>query len=119
MTKGLRWVYLLLALLGAVAPWQANLEFIQASGGNGFDIQQFIADANINPAARSLSRDLLIGASSITIWIDAEAKRLKVKRWWIALIASFSISFACGAPLFLFLRECRLGELQQQEQETA
>jgi hypothetical protein len=36
-----------------------------------------------------------------------------VKRWWIALIASFSISFACGAPLFLFLREWRLDEIKQ------
>ena len=114
MTNSLRWIYLVLAILGAVLPWQANLEFMQANGGNSFDLQRFIADANINPAARSLSRDLLIGASAITIWIVVEAKRLQVKRWWLALLACFSISFACGAPLFLFLREGRLQQLEQE-----
>ena len=119
MTNGLRWVYLILAILGAVLPWQASLEFMEAASGSGFDLQRFIADANINPAARSLSRDLLIGASAITIWIVAEAKRLQVKRWWLALIACFSISFACGAPLFLFLREGRIKELEQEGASTS
>ncbi|MEB3158137.1 MAG: DUF2834 domain-containing protein [Synechococcus sp.] len=113
MTNPLRWIYLSLALMGAIFPWQANLEFMQAAGGSGFDLQQFIADANINPAARSLSRDLLIGASAVSLWIVVEAKRLQIKHWWVALIACFSISFACGAPLFLFLREGRLSQLEQ------
>ena len=112
MTNPVRWIYLLLAILGAILPWQANLEFMQAQGGAGFDIQQFIADANVNAAARSLSRDLLIGATAVSIWIVVEARRLQVKRWWIALVACFSISFACGAPLFLFLREARLKEME-------
>jgi len=113
MTNGLRWIYLVLAILGAVLPWQANIEFMQANGANGFDVQQFINLANINAASRSLSRDLLIGATAISIWIVTEGRRLQVKRWWIAVIASFSISFACGAPLFLFLREWRLDEINQ------
>ncbi len=115
MTNGLRWLYLILAILGAVLPWQANIEFMQTHGGSGFDIQQFISDANINAAARSLSRDLLVGATAISIWIVAEGRRLQIKRWWLALIASFSISFACGAPLFLYLRECRLDEIKQND----
>ena len=119
MINPVRWIYLLLAILGAVLPWQANLEFMQTQAGAGFDIQQFIADANVNAAARSLSRDLLIGATAVSIWIVAEARRLKVKRWWIALVACFSISFACGAPLFLFLREARLKELELEKGDQA
>ncbi|MGC6483689.1 MAG: DUF2834 domain-containing protein [Synechococcus sp.] len=119
MTNPVRWIYLFLAVLGAVLPWQANLEFMQANSGMGFDLRQFIADANINAAARSLSRDLLIGATAISVWIVMEARRLQVKRWWIALVACFSISFACGAPLFLFLREGRLQELELDEADDA
>ena len=33
MTNPVRWIYLLLAILGGVLPWQANLEFMQAQGG--------------------------------------------------------------------------------------
>ena len=111
-----RWVYLLLALAGAILPWQANLEFLQTHPG-GFDLLAFIQDATINPAARSLSRDLLIAASAFTIWILAEAKRLQVRGWWICLLACVSISFACGGPLFLYLRERRQNELEPELQQ--
>ena len=116
MADGLRWIYLFLAIAGAVLPWQANLDFMAVHGFNSFDIQLFIRDANINAAARSLSRDLVIGATAISIWMVVEGRRLHVKHWWIALITSVSISFACGAPLFLYLRECRLDEIKKSEQ---
>ena len=42
MNKSLPWIYLLLAILGAILPWQANLEFMQMNPGGGFDLQTFI-----------------------------------------------------------------------------
>ena len=65
MNKSLPWIYLLLAILGAILPWQANLEFMQMNPGGGFDLQTFIQDANINAASRSLNRDLLIAATAL------------------------------------------------------
>ena len=111
MNKFLPWIYLVLSVFGAILPWQANLEFMQMNPGGGFDLQTFIQDANINAASRSLNRDLLIAASAFSIWIIAEGKKLEIKGWWITLIMSFSISFACGGPLFLYLRERKLIEL--------
>ena len=107
----LAWLYLALAIAGAILPWLANLDVIRESGGSTFDLARFIAQANANPAAQSLSRDLLIGATAFTIWMVVEAKRLQIKYFWVALLASFGLAFACGAPLFLFLRERRLQEL--------
>ena len=108
MNKFLPWIYLVLSVFGAILPWQANLEFMQMNPGGGFNFQTFIQDANINAASRSLNRDLLIAASAFSIWIIAEGKKLEIKGWWITLIVSFSISFACGGPLFLYLRERKL-----------
>ncbi len=90
----------------------ANIEFIQLYG-NTFDVNKFIELANINPAAQSLSRDLLIGSGAVIIWITAEARRLKMKHLWVILLTTVTISFAFAAPLFLFLRERRLAELEQ------
>ena len=115
MNKFLPWISLVLAVLGAILPWQANLEFMQMNPGGGFDLQTFIQDANINAASRSLNRDLLIAASAFSIWIIAEGKKLEIKGWWITLIMSFSISFACGGPLFLYLRERKLKELNAEQ----
>ena len=112
----LAWLYLGLSVAGAILPWLANLDFIRESNGP-FDLALFIAQANANPAAQSLSRDLLIGATAFTIWMVVEAKRLQIKTFWIALLASFGIAFACGAPLFLFLRERRLLDLSKDQLE--
>lgn len=114
MRKVLVWGYLLLAVLGAVLPWQANLEFMQTASGAGFDLSGFIRDANLTAASRSLSRDLLIAASAFTIWIAIEGRRLQVKGWWITLVLCVTVSFACGGPVFLHLRERRLQELDQE-----
>ena len=62
----LQWIYLLLAIAGAVLPWLANLDFMQSYGAS-FDLGQFVQLANANPAAQSLSRDLAIGATAVVI----------------------------------------------------
>ena len=115
MRNVLIWGYLVLALLGAVLPWQANLEFMQTASGSGFDLGTFIKDANLTAASRSLSRDLIIGAAAFTIWIATEGRRLQVKGWWITLVLCVTVSFACGGPVFLHLRERRLLQLEQAE----
>ena len=115
MRKALPWIYLLLAVLGAILPWKANLEFIAEGGGQAFDLARFIADANSTAASRSLSADLLVGASAVTLWICVEGPRQKIKGWWLAIPLSFGVAFACAAPIFLFLRE---RQLQAQESES-
>jgi len=108
----LSYLYLFLSILGAVLPMMANLEFAREYG-NSFDINNFIALANANPAAQSISRDLLVGASTIFIWIVNESKKLNMKNMWIVYIGTFLIAFAFSAPLFLFLRERRIMELEK------
>ncbi len=104
------WIYLLLAVAGGVLPWLANLEFIR-SAGSTFDLGLFIRQANANPAARSLSSDLAIGATAVTIWMVRESRRLGMRGLGWVLLSCVTIAFAFGAPLFLHLRERRLLEL--------
>tara|TARA_B100000214_G_C23748936_1_gene526780 strand:+ start:161 stop:511 length:351 start_codon:yes stop_codon:yes gene_type:complete len=108
--KWLKWLYLVLAILGAILPTLANIEFAK-SYGPAFDIQLFIQLANNNPAAQSLSRDLLIGSTSVFVWIISESKRLEMKNLWIVILTTFTIAFAFSAPLFLYLRERRIEEM--------
>jgi len=105
--------YLLLAIAGAVLPWLANLEFIHSYGA-AFDLGLFVQLANANPAAASLSRDLAIGATAVTIWMVTESRRLQMRGLGWVLLSCVTLAFACGAPLFLYLRERRLAELARQ-----
>ena len=117
-STSLQVIYLILALLGAVLPWLANLEFIKVHGG-GFDLGLFINLANANPAAQSLSRDLLVSSTAVSIWIVVEARRLKMRGLTATLALCFGVAFACGAPFFLYLRERRLQELSLTNQGPA
>ena len=110
--KWLKWIYLLLALLGAVLPTLANIEFAKTYGPS-FDIKLFIELANDNPASQSLSRDLFIGSTAIFVWIVSESKRLQMKNLWVVILTTFTIAFAFSAPLFLFLRELRIEEMNR------
>ena len=105
------YIYLLLSILGAILPMMANFDFAMEYG-NSFDIKNFISLANANPAAQSISRDLLVGASSVFIWIVNESKKLKIKNMWIVYTGTFLIAFAFSAPFFLFLRERRIIEIE-------
>jgi hypothetical protein len=102
-----------LAVAGGVLPWMANLDFMKTYGAS-FDLSVFVDLANANPAAQSLSRDLLVGASAITVWIVVESRRLQMRHLWIVLLSSVTIAFAFAAPFFLFLRERRLAELARE-----
>ena len=110
--KWLKWVYLFLAILGAIFPTLANFEFVRLYGPM-FDINLFIDLANNNPASQSLSRDLFIGSTAVFFWIISESKRLKMKNLWIVVISTFTIAFAFSAPLFLYLRELRIEEMNR------
>ena len=109
----LAWIYLGLAVAGAVLPWLANLAFLRESG-QPFDLALFVRMANANPAAQSLSRDLAVGATAVTLWMVVESRRLGMRGLVWVLLSCFTIAFAFGAPLFLHLRERRLRELARQ-----
>ncbi len=107
-------VYIALSISGAYLPTYANIQFMKAYGP-GFDISTFIQLANTNPAAQSLSSDLLVLSSSIFIWMCIECRRLQIRHFWVVVLGTFSIAIAFSAPLFLFLRERRILELQNYE----
>jgi len=108
--RWVRYLYLLLALLGGLLPWLANWEFIQDYGA-AFDLSLFVRLAAANPAAASLSRDLAIAATAVTVWMVVESRRLQMRGLVWVLLSCGTIAFAFGAPLFLYLRERRLDEL--------
>ena len=109
----LGWVYLALAVAGGVLPWLANLAFIRSTG-QPFDLSLFVQQANANPAAQSLSRDLAVGATAVTLWMVVESRRLGMRGLGWVLLSCVTVAFAFGAPLFLYLRERRLRELARQ-----
>ncbi|MFN6353545.1 MAG: DUF2834 domain-containing protein [Cyanobacteriota bacterium] len=114
--SSLAWIYLCLAVAGGVLPWLANVAFIRSTG-QPFDLALFVQQANANPAAQSLSRDLAVGATAVTLWMVVESRRLQMRGLVWVLLSCVTVAFAFGAPLFLYLRERRLQELARLARE--
>ena len=104
--RPLEYLYAALTVPGAVLTWYYNLEYIEQAGE--FTVQGFIAGGFANPAAASLSVDLLIVGLAVSIFIVVEARRLGMRFAWLYLLLSINIALAFACPLFLWLRERRL-----------
>lgn len=99
--SGLRWLYLALAIWGAVHPMYWFLTWFFE---NGFDLMGMVDAWHVNAATSGLVWDLTIAAVALTIWAIAETR---VRGNWIAFLAipaTFCIGVSCGLPLYLFLR---------------
>ena len=97
----LRWVWLALALWGAVHPMYYFLSYMAA---NDWSLGQLIDAWYVNDSTTGLTWDLTIAAITLTVWIIAE---VAVRRNWIALLAipaTYCIGVSCGLPLYLYFR---------------
>ncbi|MGR3594317.1 MAG: DUF2834 domain-containing protein [Limimaricola soesokkakensis] len=102
----MRWVWLTLAVWGALHPTRW---FIAWFAQNGYSWSGLFAAWRANPATTGLMWDATIAAVALTLWILSE---VRVRRNWEALAAipaTFLIGIGCGLPLFLFLRTRPLG----------
>lgn len=97
----LRWVYLALAVWGAVQPMVFVGPWLIS---HGFDVSALISAWKASPESAGLYWMLMIVAVSLSIWIWAE---VLVRRNWRALLAlpvTFIFGPGCGLPMYLFLR---------------
>lgn len=97
----LRFVWLALALWGALHPMYYFSQYLMA---NSWSFQALIDAWFVNASTTGLTWDLIIAATTLTLWILAE---VAVRRNWIALLAipaTFCIGVSCGLPLYLYLR---------------
>lgn len=102
--SGLRILYLLLALWGAVHPMYWFVTHMQETGTG---LSGLIDAWYVNASTTGLTWDLTIAAVTLTVWIIAE---VSVRKNWSALVAipaTFCIGVSCGLPLYLYLRSRR------------
>lgn len=100
----LRWVFLVLAVWGAIHPmyW-----FVTHMAETGTGLSGLIDAWYVNASTTGLTWDLTIAAITLTVWVMAES--VQRRDWWalVAVPATFCIGVSCGLPLYLFLRSRR------------
>ena len=108
MSRSSRTLCALYAVLAAAAlftTWSHNLAFF-ASPDAG--IASFVRGAYANPAAASLSSDLLFLTGAAVVWMVVEARRHAIRFVWLYVVLAFAVAISVTFPLFLIARERRL-----------
>jgi hypothetical protein len=97
-------LYLLLVIIGSVAPWSLLLKFILQ---NSFSVSLLIEKALVNYSSSVFVIDLLISILTFFCFAFFELKRLGLSssRLLIYVAATFGVGLSCSLPLFLYLRE--------------
>jgi hypothetical protein len=99
-------VFLLLAILGVAATWYFNILFYLNVADTS--ITNFIGLTTTTIPAKSISADISVVSITFLIWMVYEARKLKMKHWWLLIPLTFLIAIAFSFPLFLFLRERKI-----------
>jgi len=98
-------VYLILAVIGFVAPYYFFVSFLLA---HGFDARLFARQLFGTPISTFFAVDLIVSAYVFIVWLGREAARLRMKHTWVYVVALLTVGLSFALPLFLFAREARI-----------
>ena len=98
-------VYLVLCIVGFVAPYAAFLPWLAEHGPNG---RLFVQQLSANRISAFFAIDVVVSAVVLLRFAALESHRLRLRGRWIILLATLLVGVSLGLPLFLYLRERQL-----------
>jgi hypothetical protein len=101
-------IYLSLTILGVALPFS---QFIPWLCQNGFNFPLLLQQIIENPLAAFAWLDVIVTVVVIVCMAISEGKKLKIKKLWIPIVASFIGGASVGLPLFLYIKECHLEKI--------
>ena len=103
-------VYLILAILGLILPYWYFFRFLSA---NGLNLSPLVQQLFANDISTFFAIDLILSTVVFWIFLAGEAIRLRMKNWWLYILASLLVGLSFALPLFLYFRERTLAANRQ------
>jgi hypothetical protein len=95
-------VYLILAIIGFIAPYYF---FLQA---RAFDLGELFQLFSASEILSGIAMDLLVSVVVFWFFMFWEARRLQMQNPWVYLLATLLVGLSFALPLFLYFRERKL-----------
>lgn len=103
-------IYLLLGIVGFVAPYAAFLPWLIEHGPNG---SLFLQHLFANRISTFFALDVVVSAAVLLRFSALESRRLRLHGRWIVLAATLLVGVSLGLPLLLYFREQQLEQASQ------
>ena len=104
----LRYLYLVLALIGLILPYSQFLPWIMEH--HAMNIPLFIHDMFANQISAFFAMDVIVSAIVLIVFILDEGQRQGMRALWLPVIATLLVGVSLGLPLFLYLRQIQLDQ---------
>jgi hypothetical protein len=104
------WTYGVIAFGALIATWSQNLRFFAEDGNGG--LWGFLKACYANPAAASITNDIIFVLAAAFVLMVVEARRLGVRHVWVYMVLSFVVALSVAFPLFLLARQLRLARAE-------
>jgi hypothetical protein len=95
-------IFLVLAILGFIAPYYF---FLQLPAENGFNLPLLMQPLFANNFMKGLAMDLTVSVIVFWVYVFTEANKLQMKNPWVYLLATLLVGLSFALPLFLYFRE--------------
>jgi hypothetical protein len=102
--RGVRGLYLVLAVVGAIAPIVLGAVFVSR---HGLDAGEAGRQILASPTATLAFIDLSVASFAFWAWLASEGPRVGLRRWPF-VVANLLVGLCFALPLFLYLRSGRL-----------
>jgi hypothetical protein len=102
--------YALMCVFGLMLPYG---QFISWLGDHGLAVGLLLSQAFEQRIAAFAWFDVLISAVVLLVFMVIEARRIRLHRLWLPVLATLVVGVSLGLPLFLLLREMELEKRQQ------
>ena len=105
----LKTIYLVLCFLGiALTYWQ----FVPWVTQNGLNTSLFFHQLFANRISAFFGMDVFVSALALFVFMRSEGPRLQIPGRWLPVTALILVGVSLALPLFLYLRERKLGQAQ-------
>jgi hypothetical protein len=98
-------IYLVLAIIGFIAPYYF---FLQLPAEDGFNLPLLIQPLFANNFMKGVATDLTVSVIVFWVFMFVEASRLQMKNPWLYILATVLVGLSFALPLFLYFRERQL-----------
>lgn len=100
--RKIRWLFLVVATLGAVLPLRYFVRFLFSEGLNAslFFHQLFQTDVST-----IFAMDVIVSAIALWLFVFVEGRRRRMKALWVYVVCTLLVGVSFALPLFLFFRE--------------
>lgn len=97
-----RWLYLLLSILGAVLPLRYFFRFLFNEGPNASLFFQQLFQTDVSAI---FAMDVIVSAVTLWLFVLIEGRRRRMKFLWVYVVGTMLVGVSFALPLFLFFRE--------------